>query len=306
MVPAREFVPAGRRLIRGRTSAPTRVEERVATNRVPARAANVWPARLSEKVSASLKAQSALASSPFRYQLAPHIRLCRADDYAVLLDLKSGEYLGLRFEDAACLSYAVEELSDLQNECPIGSNDSTDELIEELFRHHIIESRTSEKVAEQSPYPRPVCSLIQGYEVIRYRPRVRDWVNLCTAVMIAATLMRFASFETIIGRFTRHCAEKGRKPKTEWLRERIALFRDLSPLFFTPADACLLSSLALAEFLARDRVYVTLVFGVSSSPFSAHCWLQYEDIALNDEPGYLCQYTPIFVVKPGQAKRPLT
>lgn len=59
---------------------------------------------------------------------------------------------------------------------------------------------------------------------------------------------------------------------------------------------CLLDSLALARFLRRRRIQVNVVFGVTSAPFSAHCWAQAGEILLTDAIGNVRMYTPIRVL----------
>lgn len=60
--------------------------------------------------------------------------------------------------------------------------------------------------------------------------------------------------------------------------------------------SCLLDSLSLLKFLSRRRLWANLVFGVSINPFSAHCWVQADDMALNETVSDANVYTPIRVV----------
>jgi len=59
---------------------------------------------------------------------------------------------------------------------------------------------------------------------------------------------------------------------------------------------CLLDALSMSTFLSRRRLYARLVFGVVGDPFSAHCWVQRGDVALNDTVGNATAYTIIRVV----------
>jgi hypothetical protein len=62
------------------------------------------------------------------------------------------------------------------------------------------------------------------------------------------------------------------------------------------ATTCLLDSLALMKFLARRHLHANLVFGVTNDPFTAHCWVQAGDLALNETVGDATARTPIRVV----------
>ena len=60
--------------------------------------------------------------------------------------------------------------------------------------------------------------------------------------------------------------------------------------------SCLLDSLALTRYLARRGMAGYVVFGVTDSPFAAHCWVQVGELVLNDTVGNTMAYMPIRVV----------
>lgn len=59
---------------------------------------------------------------------------------------------------------------------------------------------------------------------------------------------------------------------------------------------CLLDSLALLRFLSRRGLPTNIVFGVTSEPFTAHCWVQAGDIVLNETLSDANAHTPIRMV----------
>lgn len=59
---------------------------------------------------------------------------------------------------------------------------------------------------------------------------------------------------------------------------------------------CLLDSLALLHFLARRGLPANLIFGIALNPFSAHCWLQAGETALNESLTVVAAHTPIRIV----------
>lgn len=59
---------------------------------------------------------------------------------------------------------------------------------------------------------------------------------------------------------------------------------------------CLLDSIALATYLAGRGLPANMVFGVTDAPFSAHCWIQVNDLVLNDTVGNTMAYTPIRII----------
>lgn len=62
------------------------------------------------------------------------------------------------------------------------------------------------------------------------------------------------------------------------------------------AMCCLPDSLALLRFLARRGIPGNIVFGITYDPFSAHCWVQFRDIAINETVGAAMAHTVILVV----------
>lgn len=66
--------------------------------------------------------------------------------------------------------------------------------------------------------------------------------------------------------------------------------------FIPVQPVCLLDSVSMLDFLNRRGLDADLVFGVIVRPFSAHCWLQVGDLALNDEFDNLVGRAPILVV----------
>lgn len=62
------------------------------------------------------------------------------------------------------------------------------------------------------------------------------------------------------------------------------------------AQRCLPQSLALFHFLLRRRLKATLVFGVRTQPFAAHCWMQSPGYILTGTADEARNFTPILVV----------
>ena len=64
-----------------------------------------------------------------------------------------------------------------------------------------------------------------------------------------------------------------------------------------PIDTvCLLDSFALLRFLAGQGHFPQLIMGVRLNPFAAHCWVQQDDMVLNDAVERASTYTPILAV----------
>ena len=77
--------------------------------------------------------------------------------------------------------------------------------------------------------------------------------------------------------------------------EVVARFRRWAP--FAPVSSkCLLRAYMLLRLLRREGHDARWVFGVTTWPFAAHCWLQVGDVVLEDEADRLALYRTILVV----------
>ena len=84
-------------------------------------------------------------------------------------------------------------------------------------------------------------------------------------------------------------------PEPDRLFERARLFDHWLP-WIPGQGQCLYRAFALLDFLRRDGLSAQWVFGVRTWPFSAHCWLQCEDLLLDDDLDRVALYTPIMAV----------
>jgi hypothetical protein len=56
---------------------------------------------------------------------------------------------------------------------------------------------------------------------------------------------------------------------------------------------CLVDSLSLKRYLRSHEIFTQLIIGVQVNPFSAHCWLQAGDMAVNQSLEAIRWYVPI-------------
>jgi len=76
----------------------------------------------------------------------------------------------------------------------------------------------------------------------------------------------------------------------------VDVFRRLRPYAFAAEGRCLLHALTLVKFLSQYDLYPEWVIGVTTQPWGAHSWVQWEHFLLDTNPEKVCQYTPIMVV----------
>jgi hypothetical protein len=104
--------------------------------------------------------------------------------------------------------------------------------------------------------------------------------------------LRMRPLATLLDQATRRAASGARLDR-ERLRVRLGAFdraRRLNPL---PRN-CLLDSLALHKWLAGGGHASQVLFGVATTPFAAHCWVQDDEAILNDHYDRVSRFSPIY------------
>jgi hypothetical protein len=72
---------------------------------------------------------------------------------------------------------------------------------------------------------------------------------------------------------------------------------DRTALLLGRANRCLARSVAMFSVLRARDVAADLVIGVRGDPFSAHAWVQYQNMVLNDTVEQIRNYSPILVLR---------
>jgi hypothetical protein len=112
--------------------------------------------------------------------------------------------------------------------------------------------------------------------------------------IVAATWLglRLTPLRAHLDRLARRSADSPRLDRDR-LRERIEAYRQARR--FNPiARSCLLDSLALARWLSAGGHPCRIIFGVTVTPFAAHCWIQDDQAILNDHYDRVSRFTRIF------------
>jgi hypothetical protein len=136
---------------------------------------------------------------------------------------------------------------------------------------------------------------LQAPVVIRFR----HIANFLRAYLMTLLTLRLISLSCALERLTAISARQGFKPTPSNLdeaRELVSIFKRLRLLTYTAKSKCLFDSIAMLRFLSAYKIFPTLVIGVQTSPFLAHCWLQEGDIAFNCEPTDTENYSPILTI----------
>jgi len=209
----------------------------------------------------------------------PHVHAVMHEQDLVLLDVRSSSYLVL-----AGAGDTV-DLASEGHQARIQDTDLSDQLLEARLGSAsdapgVARRRASPAVRDLDPASIELVSVGEALSLL---------------VSALSMLWRFK-----LRRFERLVAENENQAiasaeAVSRVVRRALVFRRLLP--WVPFQGqCLYRAALLRQYLGRDRGLATWVFGVTTWPFAAHCWLQVDDLVLNDRLDQVQRYTPILAV----------
>ena len=142
-------------------------------------------------------------------------------------------------------------------------------------------------------------SLLQRIPDSPSRARLTHLVRVTYAAINVAGILKFRSLEYVVRRIRRRKMARVTQMTPAVEASRITTlsqdFFRVRPLVYSSRDKCLYDCLVMLEFLAYFELFPTLLIGVTTFPFRAHCWLQYGPMILTDYVEHTRAYTPILV-----------
>jgi hypothetical protein len=228
-------------------------------------------------------------ASGTQYFLAEQVYFCTTAHGAVFLDLREDKYFGV---DAHLLNA-------LREQAPLACEEARQLAVQLLERAVITLDRNQGK--DMSPVRvEPAQQVLFDIDdetpvVIRPHHVARFLAASATAALRLKSRRLQQTLHEIRLRKQRN-AQRAPAFDVERVRQLIRIYRFLCPLVYGARDRCLFDSCVVVEFLAAYLLFPTWVFGVSTAPFMAHCWVQHSGYLLNDNPMRVSCYTPIMAV----------
>ena len=211
------------------------------------------------------------------WRISDTVTACLASEHFLFLDIAHDRYLAL---------------PPAQNDCLLSWLESPGEAPPQSCRALLAELGVTTRPEQGPPRecfvtePTPV----DPADVPRRRVRTGDLVSVGRATISAWSDVRSKPLaEVFARRFP--AAASDLHPSTD-LQSRLAVFRSARPLI-PVRRVCLHDCLALFDWLCPHARGVSLVLGVSASPFAAHCWLQTDCVVIDDHPESPSRYQPI-------------
>lgn len=217
------------------------------------------------------------------YRLQDGLSFCLVDGHAVFLDIRNDRYFRLSGQMERMFMAYVEGSHGLPDLAPlIERNILTASPPPSYIAQDLVDAAQSSALElPASPLP---CGIGTATEV---------FTTVCwTQIRLKTRRLKAILDKTVDFRCRTLAPERNLEPALLNSTRVFLKARKLVPI----ENCCLLDSLSLASFLTKRRLYVNIVFGVTSDPFSAHCWVQSGNIVLNDTVGHTRTYTVIRVI----------
>lgn len=236
-----------------------------------------------------------------RYALAPDVFVCVADDDLVFLDLPGDRYLALQREDAAGLRSLVHGWPAIPDRTDEASASGEARSLAAALRDRGVLTEHISRGKDATPISVTAPTEELTSDVIGKRPatRILDAVLIAKACMTGKWLKRNRSIEQIVARMRnrrQRAGVAGRELDRNTAQRLLFHYGSLRTFFISTHNACILECIVLLELFAHYGIYPEWLFGVKTRPFIAHCWLQHEQLVLNDTMDRVSGYRPIMAV----------
>lgn len=221
------------------------------------------------------------------YSLREGLSFCRVDGHLIFLDLRHDRYFRLpaRMENIF-LTY-------------LDDDDAAGVGISDLLRYDILQPTPSMGIyTDATSIQTPAHSAIE---------RISDTSAASIAMLLDVMVVTVSTglqlkmrklqalIDDLIAYRDSKTARASSQPMEQQLLNTADSFMRARP--YVPLEtSCLLDALAMVRFLARRRLHANIVFGVTGTPFTAHCWIQAGDLILNDTVGNATAHTTIRVI----------
>jgi hypothetical protein len=216
------------------------------------------------------------------YRLGPDVHFCVLDGRAIFLDVQADRYNGLsRDTNDAFLRLAQ----------GFAASPGDSLLLSSLVDRGLLISGHIGPRVRMPTLSAPRQEIPIGLEI---KLRLFDSIHASQVQLAARRLRRhgLAFVLQSLSRRRRQIAKCDRLSRNSEFARIRAAFRRTQPLF-TSTEQCLARSVAFVSMCYDRGLLPALVVGVRDKPFSAHCWVQSDDIVLNDDMDRVRLFKPI-------------
>ena len=237
------------------------------------------------------------------YHFPSHVHYAVVQDAVIFMNLRADQYSLLAGDKAQLFATLLAPAPHTQGRTVRIDPSAHDEnararhaLVTELLNCNLLMPGAEATALTRPTLPPPREDFLTAGDECAPRIRLRHVGRFLIACLVSAWRLRYTTLEDTVRAVERRRRTRAAKPPLDGpeLHGLVTLFQRMRPLY--PKDAlCLFDSLALLAFLAKYGCFPHWVFAVTLTPWSAHCWVQYADVSLNEDAERARHYTVIFV-----------
>lgn len=224
-----------------------------------------------------------------RYQLREDLSYCDVDGNLIFLDVAQDRY----FKLTGALEKAMRRFLAHENVAPT--------LMESLATARILVETPNQKAgAARANIRRPTYSALEQPATIKIqRIDMTIIIEVMAIVWLTRHQLKTRTLKTNLDKASAYRDRKTVAHEDATPAATESKLLEASGEFacarrYVPIEpTCLLDSLSLLRFLSRRGLPANIVFGVAPEPFAAHCWVQTDDIVLNETFSDANAHTPI-------------
>ena len=267
-------------------------------------------APLSDAAKASVTGRAGVCHDPAtidspRWRLSNHVFHCLTQDGVVLLDAKNNKYYGLDVDASIGLSHVLHGWARIDQQFDLQRPPDTRRAAQTLTALERIGVVTNEEPSEARlltiSVDRSQMMEAVGFGTeMDYSIRLSHLLIFFRAYAAALFSLKFRSFEAVV-RSVRERREQVAL-QTDVLFdagkvvEQVSIFRRIRHYVFSGSGRCLLHALTLVNYLAAYKQFPLWVIGVTTTPWTAHSWVEQGRFLLDATPERVHAYTVILAV----------
>lgn len=235
------------------------------------------------------------------YFLAEHAYCCEFDDGAIILELRSGTYVGVHAQYLPSIRSRVHNWPDssrsVRTDISLGDTDS-EAVVADLLKRKILTNAVTPTRRVVAPAARTGLTVTAAMQATKFPPllAIHRFIGALLRTLLWHGDCRLALLLAWIQRKQREINKKVKPTDPRRLLQTVMNFLRLRLWFYTADQHCLFDSLVLAGYLTSHAIECTFIIGVSTKPFTAHAWVQIGELVLNDTAEHVQTFTPILVV----------
>lgn len=236
--------------------------------------------------------------------LSDHIYCREFEDGAILLDLRTGNYLGLH---AAILPHLKTRIGNWPS--PVDEDlhgvktaadcdgEAADIVVADLLSRGVLTT-----IGPPTKHLHAVSALtslaITCRSAAAQAPPIWHVLNFVRALVHVKLSWRGGKLEPMLSWLSAKQSTLAdvALPDPDVLLPFLRTYCQLRIWFYSARNHCLLDSLILSAFLTKCGLPCTFVIGIATKPFVAHAWVQCGDAVLNDTTEYIQTFDPILAV----------